>query len=240
MIATAAFCFHPQPRATLLLTVALPCLIGLGLWQLDRAHEREAAERLLEARMEMPAIVLPAVIVDAESLRERHVTAAGHYQPNRQFFLDNRVRHGQAGYEVITPLRLAGSDMTVLVNRGWVPAPADRRQLPVVATPEGIVAVDGIAVVPPPWTFSLARPGEGWEPVWQHLDLDRFQALTGMRLQPAVVRLSPQSAGGGFARDWPRADAGATRNLSYAVQWFGFAVAAVVLWIGSAVKRTPS
>lgn len=237
MIAMAALSFHPRPRATLLLAVALPCLIGLGFWQLDRGREREAAERRLEARMEAPAVALPASVVDAESWRERHVAVAGRYQPARQFLLDNRVRHGQAGYEVVTPLRLSGSDVAVLVNRGWVAAPADRQQLPAVATPEGSVVADGVAVVPPPWTFTLGRPDAGWQPVWQHLDLERFRALTGMRLQPVVVRLSPQSPAGGFARDWPRADAGAARNFGYAVQWFGFAVAAVVVWAASAVER---
>ena len=236
MIATVARSFHPQPLPTLLLLLALPCFIGLGFWQLDRAQSREAAERSLEARAAAPAITLPAVAVSAESLHDRHVTASGRYEPAYQFFLDNRVWHGQAGYDIITPLHIAGSKLSVLVDRGWIPAPADRRQLPNVATPEEPVEVDGIAVIPPTATFSLAQPAERWEPLWQKLDLDRFQRLANMPIQPVVIRLSPQSPAGGFVREWPRADAGIARNLGYAVQWFGFATVAVVLWLWSALK----
>ncbi|CAG4883792.1 SURF1-like protein [Georgfuchsia toluolica] len=221
---------------TLLLLLALPCLIGLGFWQLDRANGREAAGQLLEARAAAPAIALPAEVVSTESLRDRHVITSGRYEPAYQFFLDNRVWHGQAGYDVITPLHVAGSRLRVLVNRGWIPVPADRRQLPNVATPEEPVEVDGTAVIPPTGTFSLAQPAERWESIWQKLDLGRFQRLADMPLQPVVIQLSPQSPAAGFVREWPRVDAGVARNLGYAVQWFGFAVVAVVLWLWSAFK----
>ncbi len=238
MIAMRTFSFHPRPAATLVAIVAVPCFVALGFWQLDRAHSRQAAQRLLEARAAAPTMAMPAIIVRAESLRDRHVIAAGRYEPAHQFFLDNRVWRGQAGYDVVTPLQLEGSALRVLVDRGWIPAPADRRQLPAVATPAVAVEVDGQAVVPPSWTFSLGQSGnEGWQPVWQRLDLERFEALTGEQLQPAVIRLSPASAAGGFVREWPRADAGAARNLSYAVQWFVFAAATVAFWVGSALGR---
>ena len=236
MIAAATLSFHPRPLPSLLLVLLLPCFIGLGFWQLDRGHGRQAAEQLLETRAAESAITLPTVVASAESLRDRHVISSGRYEPAYQFFLDNRVWHGQAGYDVITPLHVAGSTLSVLVDRGWIPAPADRRQLPLVVTPTEAVEVEGIAVIPPTGTFSLAQPAARWEPIWQKLDPDRFQSLTGMPIQPLVIRLSPQSPAGGFVREWPRADTGAERNLGYAVQWFGFATVAVGLWLWSAVK----
>ncbi|MFY9327797.1 MAG: SURF1 family protein [Georgfuchsia sp.] len=236
LLARSSLSFHPRPLPTLLLALVLPCFISLGFWQLDRAHGRQAAEQLLKTHAAAPAIALPATVASAESLHNQHVMASGRYEPAYQFFLDNRVWHGQAGYDVITPLHVAGSKLSVLVDRGWIPAPADRRELPDVATPGGAVDVDGLAVIPASGTFSLGQPSDRWEPIWQKLNLDRFQRLAGVPIQPVVIRLSPQSAAGGFEREWPRADAGATRNLGYAVQWFGFAVIAVVLWLWSAVK----
>lgn len=240
MSATAAVSFRPRPWTTLLLAASLPCLVGLGCWQLDRAEAKEAAQRALEAQAAAPALALPATRVEAAALRGRHVAARGRYEPARQFFWDNRVWRGQAGYEVVTPLRLDGGELAVLVDRGWIPLPADRRQLPAIATPEGQVDVEGIALVPPADAFSLAPASATWEPVWQHVDPARFERIAGVPVQPVVVRLAPESAAGGFVRDWPRADAGVERHRGYALQWFGFAATAVGLWLWHSLAREAS
>ena len=87
-------------------------------------------------------------LFNAESLRYRRVVLRGTFDPARQVLIDNRLYREQAGYHVITPLRLEGSNMHVLVNRGWLPAAADHRILPDAAVPNGSVELTGIAVVP--------------------------------------------------------------------------------------------
>jgi surfeit locus 1 family protein len=71
-----------------------------------------------------------APAVDPESLRYRRVILRGTYDAPRQVLIDNRLHQERAGYHVITPLRLEGSSMHVLVNRGWLPAAADHRIQP--------------------------------------------------------------------------------------------------------------
>ena len=79
--------------------------------------------------------------------------------------------------------------------------------------------------------FNLAaQPADGLEPVWQNLDLARFREVLPNPLQPVVIQLDA-AAPGGYLREWPRPDERADRHRSYALQWFGFAVASLGIWV---------
>lgn len=211
------------------------------MWQLNKARVKESRQSLLDSRSGEPAVQMPSAAADAESLRFRRVSLAGRYEPQRQILIDNRVHQERAGYHVVTPLRLAGSDMRVLVNRGWVPAPADHSQVPEVATPAGDVSLTGIAVVPGNKFFTLAPEpvtGAAWQTVWQNLDLVRYTTRVEFPLQPVVVQMDADSAGGGgFVREWPRPDERIERHLGYAWQWFGFAGALVLIYFVVNLRR---
>ena len=131
---------------------------------------------------------MPATPVDPQALRYRNVVAHGIYEPQFQILIDNRTHHGQAGYHVITPLRLAGSELRVLVNRGWVPALAEHRLVPQVSTPSGTVEVSGMAIVPATPFFTLGENATNdprdWQSVWQNLDLARYEKAVSFPIQP--------------------------------------------------------
>jgi len=44
------------------------------------------------------------------------------------------------------------------------------------------------------------------------------------------VQTAPAVAGDTLVRDWPAADVGMEKHLSYMMQWFAFAATAVALW----------
>lgn len=221
----------------LALLVLLPLFAYLGLWQWDKGQEKLARQAELDTRSHTLAVAMPGRPVSVETLRHRRFAMQGEYDASRQILIDNRVYREQAGYHVITPLKLAGTDLGVLVNRGWVPAVPDRRQLPAVPPPAGPVAITGVAVVPAERVFTLGpAPAAQWEPVWQNLDLARFRSHASYPLQPVVIQLDPQ-APGGYARDWPRPDERVERHLGYAMQWFGFALASLVIWLYFLVRR---
>lgn len=218
-----------------LVAVLLPTFVSLGLWQWDKAATKAARQTLLDTRSREPAVQLSATPVDAESLRFRRVTVRGTYEPQYQILVDNRVHQERAGYHVITPLRIDGGEMRVLVNRGWISANGTR-QLPTLETPGGLVELQASASVPGTRFFMLApepvvAANAGWQPVWQNLDLARYRQVVAFPLQPVVLQLDPQSAGGGFVRDWPRPDERIERHVGYAWQWFGFAAATVGIWL---------
>ena len=219
------------------LGVAAGC-IQLGNWQHAKAERKQAAQALLDARGRDAAVSLGSTPVEAESLRSRTVVLRGRFETDRQFFVDNRVHREQAGYHVITPLRLEGGDMRVLVNRGWIPALARHADLPQVATPVGLLELRGIAIVPGSRFFTLGSDAAsgGWQAVWQNLDLARFAASASYPVQPVVVQLAAD-APAGFVRDWPRPDERFERHLSYALQWYGFAASALLIWLALAWRR---
>lgn len=230
--ATSSRRFRPSVWGGALAIVIAAGCIQLGNWQHAKADRKQAAQALLDQRGTDAPVSLGATPVDAEALRSRPVVVRGRFDTARQILLDNRIHREQAGYHVITPLHIEGSDMRVLVNRGWIPASALHSDLPQVDTPTGPVALHGTAVVPGTRFFTLGSEptGEGWQPVWQNLDLSRFTRLAPWPLQPVVLQLAPD-APAGFAREWPRPDERFERHLSYAWQWYGFAASAVLIWL---------
>lgn len=237
--ATARASFRARLLPTLAALVVLPIFISLGNWQWNKASVKEAKQTLLDARSAAPALELPSTLVDPEEVRYHRVSVRGEYETARQILIDNRIHEERAGYHVITPLRIKGSDVRVLVNRGWVPALADHSQNPVFETPVGEVDVDGIAIVPGNRFFTLAPEPvtSGWQVVWQNLDLARYRKIAGVPVQPVVIELDPQSKAGGFARAWVRPDDRREKHVSYALQWWGFAVATIAIWLFTNFRR---
>lgn len=232
---------HAGLWPTLATLALLPLMIGLGLWQLDRAAQKQHLQAEFDRRQQQPAVRLYPVLEDAEALRFRRVVARGRYEPEHQILIDNRVHQGQAGYHVLTPLRLGDGTVRVLVNRGWVPVGQDRAVLPTLDTPRGLVEVTGLAAVPQIKGFHLggARPpGEGWQPVWQYLDLKLYRSSVAYPLQPVVILLDPDNASGGFVRQWARLDAGIATHQGYAFQWFMLAVTLAGIYILLNTRKT--
>jgi surfeit locus 1 family protein len=226
--------FQPRLLPTLLALTLIALFISFGQWQWNKATVKGDLQTLLDTRSAEPTVQMPTVLLDAQSMRYRSVVARGRYEPEYQILIDNRVHREQAGYHVITPLRIENSEMRVLVNRGWVPALAEHSRTPEVSTPAGIVEVSGMAIVPGTRYFTLGPEGVnggGWQKVWQNLDLARYGKLAGFPLQPVIIQLSPESDAGGFAREWPRPDERIERHVGYALQWWGFALATALIWL---------
>lgn len=214
--------------------VLLPLFLYLGYWQLQRAEEKRALQAEYDARAAGPAVKVEPRLQRPEALQFYRVVAQGYYETDRQVLLDNRVHWGQAGYDVITPLRLQDSDVRLLVNRGWIPLGEDRRQLPVIDTPKSLQQITGVATVPSEKYFMLAKPApldHGWRPVWQQMDMERYATAVPFPVQPVVVLLDPQSPAGGFTRDWPRLDAGIAVHQGYAFQWFMLAGTLIAIYL---------
>src|SRR5262249_44832297 len=158
--------------------------------------------------------------VDPAAAAFRRASVRGDYVDRYTVLLDNKVHHGVVGYEVVSPLRIAGGDMHVLVDRGWVAAGRTRSKLPRAAAPAGEERMEGILVVPSGRFFELA-PEAPQGAVWQNLALERYRAWSGLALQPVVIEQT-SDAGDGLVREWDRPDAGIARHRSYALQWFSF------------------
>ena len=207
----------------------------LGNWQARRADEKRALGEAFDQALRSPPIAL-APGGKLAGLVHQHVAARGSFAPERTVLLDNKLRRGRPGYEVVTPLRLAGSDWHVLVDRGWIAAPASRASLPEIRTPAGELEVDGVALDRLPHALETGVAPKG--AVRQNLDIGAFAAETGLRLEPLVIEQHSESHDG-LSRDWPRPDFGIEMHESYALQWYSFAALAIVLVIVLSMRRAP-
>jgi surfeit locus 1 family protein len=227
--------FRLRPAWLAVAVAGCAVFVALGNWQSRRAEEKLAAQRNADALAAAAPVRLPAAPVTASEYVGRRVFVAGEYVPAHTVLIDNRVHKGVAGYYVVTPLRIEGGPLHVLVNRGWVPAGPRRDRLPDVAVPAGPQRVEGIALEPSRRTYALA-PDEAPGPVRQHLAIERVAAESGLRLQPVVVQQTG-AAPDGLVRAWERPDAGVDTHRAYAVQWYALAVLTAVIYIAVGFKR---
>jgi surfeit locus 1 family protein len=221
--------FRPSLWPTLAFLLVLPGLLALGFWQLDRAEQKRALLAQIEAARAAPPTVLVERMPEPEALRFRRVRADGRYDSDHQFLLDNQVQQGRAGYLILTPLRIRGSDYAVLVNRGWHPVGPDRSQLPEVDVAREPREIVGLATRGPSVGLRLGESGaggEGWPRRIQYLDFDAMAAALPYRLLPLVV----DPAANGSALQARLEGFGPQRHVGYAVQWFALAAALTALY----------
>jgi surfeit locus 1 family protein len=212
------------------LLAALACFaasVSIGNLQRGRAEQKQMAfDRLERARQDAP-IQVGATPADTALLDKHPAIARGTWVADKSVLIDNKVYNGVAGYHVITPLRIEGAQISILVNRGWIAAPRLRSELPVLPMPAGApVVVKGVAQVPHGKAFELA-PDRSQGRVWQHLSLERFGAWSGLVLQP-IILLQTDDLHDGLVRDWQPSESGAMKHWGFALVWYLAAVVAAV------------
>lgn len=220
--------FRPRLWAFALTCAVVAATVSLGNWQRGRADEKHGLAERREAAGRSEELALTGPVTVPDSLLWRRVAVAGEWIATRTVFLDNRLRNGRPGFEVVTPLRISRADAVVLVNRGWLPlGPIRGEAPPKIPTAAGEVRIQGIAV---PRIDRVYAPGEEpTGPIRLNLDVGAYARETGLPLLPLVVEQHSESADG-LTRDWTPPDLGAERNLGYAWQWYSFGLLAVVLF----------
>ena len=232
--------FVPGLLPTLVTVALLSLLLGLGKWQLDRAAWKQALiDRELEISQQSPQPLLD-VLAAGGVLDFRPVVARGSYDLNRQLLLDNRIHEGRPGYQVLTPLRLDGTDSIVLVNRGWLPLGRSRSELPDLPGPNGAIPVSGTLARLPEKIFRLddaEEPMSGWPQVIQHVEFSKIEQRLGEAVLPVILQLGNEQPHG-FSRDWkPVYGIGPEKHTAYAMQWFTLALVLLVIYVGVNMKR---
>lgn len=229
--------FKPRLMSGLAVLLGMALFIHLGQWQAGKAQRRSEEIAQFRERSQQAIHPLTGVPAQAQTLQDLPVTVRGTWESEHQFYLDNRVEDGQPGLHLITPLRIAGSQMRVLVNRGWVAWPQRNQPLPSVATPAGEMILTGIAAVPSYKRFFLMPEREDGNPrLVMRVDMERLAARFGGALQPLIV-LQTSDTGDGLLRRWPEPEDRVARHRSYAFQWYGMAVALAVFYLVASLRR---
>ena len=205
--------------------------LALGAWQLSRAAQKNAIHAAQVEHRSLPALAGGelAVAGNPAAVAWRPVRLQGRWVADQTVFLDNRQMHGKPGFDVLTPLRIEGTDAAVVVQRGWVQRNfIDRAKLPPIHTPQGVVEVNGLIAPPPPKLYAFATAESG--PIRQNLDLGELRARTGL---PLLTLLSVQQAGPaseGLLRDWTQPGSGVEKHYGYAFQWFALSALIAILY----------
>lgn len=231
--------FRPGRYPTIAFLLVFPLLVSLGLWQLERAGEKDALIAAQSAReQDLPLDLNLARGLAAED-RFRPVRASGRFVPERQWLHDNRVRDRQAGYHVYSLFELSGAGRSVLVNRGWVPVGASRAQLPALPLPSGALQLQGRLDRPASVGITLGEVEytDLGTTVLPYLDVPALGIATGRDLLPLVLVLDGDQPGALTPDPLTAARMGPEKHLGYAVQWFGLATALLMIYVGLNVRR---
>jgi surfeit locus 1 family protein len=229
-----AFAFTPRIVPTVAAAALIALTLYLGTWQGGRAQEKRELQALYEARTREAPLVLTGPVDSAQPLLYRRVRAAGEWDANGQFFIDNQVLDGRAGFRVVTPLRLQGRDAAVLVDRGWVARDARYPVAPEVGVPAGRVEVVGMATLPPRRFYELSSDTIAGN-VWQNLSIERYRERARKDVLPVVILADVPGAGLVAVREKP--DAGVDKHREYALTWYSLAATALALWIVLNLRR---
>lgn len=219
--------------------VALVCA-RLGFWQVTRLQERRALNAVAMAARALPQVVLDdpnqAARVAGDGMHNRSVQVTGRYDPAAELVIRGQSEGGVPGVRLITPLKPLGGDTVILIQRGFVTT-ADARTIdPAPLVEEGVQVVRGIAFALPD-----SAPGEPSEEngrlTWRRVDLRALRQRLPYPLASFMVLQAPDSSLPRLPRrdQAPGLDDGP--HLSYAVQWFSFAITALV--VGALVGLRP-
>jgi surfeit locus 1 family protein len=216
-------------RARIFLTVSFLAVAAvfarLGVWQVHRLRERRAANVLAASARSAPVVLLEDQTSAANPVGRR-VRGRGHFDHAHDIVLRGKEYNGVPGVEIVSPLLLEGTRRVVLVNRGFVPSPDAVTVYPDSLREPGQQSVEGIALrISPGGGAPLQRAGQT---TWARLDFTGLQDSLPYPISPFYIQQSPDSALPRFPRrlDPPVLDDGP--HLSYAIQWFAFAIMTIV------------
>jgi surfeit locus 1 family protein len=221
---------------TILTLVGVLLFAQLGRWQWHRAEEKRALAA---------AFVAGATDFSSELGRRStgdlprytQLRVHGQYEAHHQFLLDNMTHAGRVGYQVLTPFRLDDGRL-LLVNRGWVPLPGERRDvLPeLTVTDSGDINIGGRIDALPVTGLASGQAPPSTDPRWPKRTsfptMAQLGVALGQNLEPRQLLLA-RGESQGYLRDWQDASVGfpPERHTSYAVQWWGLGALSLFLYL---------
>ena len=223
---------------TILVIAAMAVMARLGIWQLDRLHQRRAFNARVSAQIDRPPLELSgeALASDLPSMEYRQVTVVGEYDFEHEVALRNQAMNSQWGVDLITPLHIAGTNQTVLVNRGWIPGNDFESGNWQKYAETGQVEIHGIIrdsdTQPQIGRRNDVIPGPG-DPrlmAWNLMNVGGIARQIPYQILPVYVQQAPEPALTGLPQpSLPTLDLTEGPHMGYALQWFAFAA---VLGIG--------
>ena len=223
---------------SLLVLLAMAVMVRLGIWQLDRLEQRRAFNARVQAQIDQPpldlALALRAgspTLAELGEMEYRAVVVRGEYDHDQEVALRNQVWENQLGVHLLTPLKISGTDQSILVNRGWVPFEDFTQGKLAAYRKAGEVLVQGVirssSLVPELGRAVDPTPVPGGERLDSFLaaNVERIGVQVPYSLLPVYIQQSPDPVWTALPH---RAELELVltegSHLGYALQWFSFAL----------------
>lgn len=206
--------------------VAIPILVALGVWQVERRTWKLALIDRVEQRVHAAPVAPPPPAswpaISAASDEYRHVIVTGRFLHDRETLVKAVTDEG-GGYWVVTPLQ-RDDGTTVLVNRGFVPPErrdaATRRN----GNRPGKVEVTGLLRVTEP-RGGFLRYNDPASDRWYSRDVAAISAARGLgSVAPFFIDADAAPGPGGLPIGGLTVVRFPNNHLVYALTWFGLAL----------------
>ena len=206
----------------------LIALLALGTWQLERLSWKESLIAERRAKLAFPPIDIAKIkTIHWRKYEYRLVELSGRFLHEKEMFLQNSVRRGMAGKQIITPF-LNDSGGHILVDRGWVPI-SSATSLVKFNRPTGRVKLTGVireGIAPSTWTPDN-RPRID---LWFYVDVGQMSNKWDIsNFYPFYVRTQFDSGKTGYPLGTDFQVKIPNNHLQYAITWYGIAVALVII-----------
>lgn len=236
-VTLGAFTFYkPRPLPVIITLIAVGLCVGLGAWQMQRLSWKEGLIAKLESGQEGANLGKNSLPEDLDDLRDKEfhfVNLPGEFVHEYEFHLMGQRHHGQLGYDILTPFRIADDGRMILVNRGWVPT--DKKEKAARAEEDplfgGIIYMRGLVFAPEEGSIFLPEHNPE-DNIWLFYDIAEMNEVSGLELPNVVVEMiNPDILEGSLPI--PRESGNLTlRNdhLNYAFIWFSLAFSGLAIF----------
>ncbi len=227
---------------TLIFAIAFCGFIVLGFWQIDRADQKNVLNSNYTDRQQEATIVLDKnnIMDEKSSLLWRKVKFEGSFLNKQNIILDNQIFNQIAGFNIITPFKIKGSNSIVLVNRGWHPNLKNREMLPVINEIKGERSLLGYIAGFPVSGIKLGK--NNIETLnsqifrFQRLDTLELNYFLSANVMPYMIYLDP-IIDKEFYEIFKLPAPDSQKNYGYAFQWFAFAITLLIIFIRLSMTR---
>ena len=205
--------------------------VFLGIWQIERAANKEALLQDFNSEQESPPTRLTS-----QSPNWSRVFVDGVFDSSRQILIDNQIHNGKVGYKIFTPFKFDDNKI-VLVDRGWIEQGQSRSDLPQLNILEKKSRI--IATVTSPQQGVLAGSElltNEWPRVSQSKAVEVIASAFNEPILDIVLVLDPGSSQiKEFIQIKPFAIT-PVKHYGYAMQWFTMSIVLLGMFL-FALKR---
>lgn len=188
---------------TIVVALAVAVMIALGMWQLDRLHQKEAALSRYAANLSLPATAYPANDpTDADYLFRR--LSANCLRVVEWQVTGGRLPDGRPGWRHIASCATGAEGPGLIVDMGVTPDPETK----------------------PRWQGGQVQGTATWEPN----SASALGQWLGGGPPPRLMIVAEAPAPGLAPSPRPDPESVPNNHLAYAVQWFLFAAIAVIIY----------